>query len=281
MRTTHDPHRTVGTQGMLACAEARAHRGRGGFTMVEIALCLGVIAFALVAIIGVLPTGLKVQKDNATETVINQDGLYLLEAIRGGAAGSYELTNYFDLISVSNRFGSTNFIPNVRNAAHVAGGTGPALPLVNVIGLLSTPRFEVAGGVYVTNFVRAHVRAITGPAATKDPQLRDVAFSYLLTSEVVPVDYMPAVATNWHAGGLARPELLARSNNWRTAVNVASNFHELRLTLSYPLFKVGDRWETGGGVRSFRTTIAGAITNIHEAGVRYFYVQPNQFAQIR
>jgi len=32
------------------------------FTMIEIALCLAIIGFALVAIIGVLPTGMGVQK---------------------------------------------------------------------------------------------------------------------------------------------------------------------------------------------------------------------------
>jgi len=43
------------------------------FTMIEIAICLGVIGFALVAIIGILPTGMSVQKDNRQETIINQD----------------------------------------------------------------------------------------------------------------------------------------------------------------------------------------------------------------
>ena len=57
------------------------------FTMVEIALCLGVIAFALVAIIGVLPTGVRVQRDNREDTIINQEGLLLLEAIRSGSQG--------------------------------------------------------------------------------------------------------------------------------------------------------------------------------------------------
>jgi len=56
--------------------------------MVEIAIALGVVAFALVAIIGVLPTGLTVQKQNREETIINQDGTLWLEAIRGGAIGS-------------------------------------------------------------------------------------------------------------------------------------------------------------------------------------------------
>ena len=55
-----------------------------GFTLVEIAIALGVIGFALVAIIGILPVGLQIQRDNRAETIINQDGTFWLEAIRNG-----------------------------------------------------------------------------------------------------------------------------------------------------------------------------------------------------
>src|SRR5438477_5217882 len=79
------------------------------FTMVEIALCLGVIAFALVAIIGVLPTGIRVQRDNREDTVINQEGLLWVEAIRSGSRGLDYLTNYVDAITVSNALGVTTF----------------------------------------------------------------------------------------------------------------------------------------------------------------------------
>jgi type II secretory pathway pseudopilin PulG len=54
------------------------------FTMIEIAIALGVIAFALIAIIGILPTGLQTERDNREETIINQDARLLLEAIRSG-----------------------------------------------------------------------------------------------------------------------------------------------------------------------------------------------------
>src|SRR5207244_1258814 len=86
-----------------------SRRNTDAFTMVEIALCLGVIAIALVAIIGVLPTGVRVQKDNREDTVINQEGLLWLEAIRSGAQGLDYLTNYVDTITVSNTTGLTNY----------------------------------------------------------------------------------------------------------------------------------------------------------------------------
>ena len=85
------------------------------FTMVEIAICLAIIGFALVAIIGILPIGMSVQKDNREETIINFDANYLLNAIRSGALGQDELTNY--VISITNLFtiynGKTNIIATV------------------------------------------------------------------------------------------------------------------------------------------------------------------------
>jgi type II secretory pathway pseudopilin PulG len=74
--------------------------GRGGFTLVEIALCLAIIGFGLVAIIGVLPAGLNVQKENRDETIINHEASMWVEAIRNGARGLDDLTNY--VIAITN-----------------------------------------------------------------------------------------------------------------------------------------------------------------------------------
>src|SRR6267143_1351723 len=72
-------------------------RGLAAFTMVEIAISLGVIAVALVAILGVLPTGVRVQRDNREDTILNQEGVFWLDAIRSGSRGLDYLTNYVDL----------------------------------------------------------------------------------------------------------------------------------------------------------------------------------------
>src|SRR5207244_1014287 len=48
---------------------------RGAFTIIEIAISIAVIGFALVAIIGVLPTAMRVQQDNRADTLIDQDGV--------------------------------------------------------------------------------------------------------------------------------------------------------------------------------------------------------------
>src|SRR5688500_18484173 len=86
----------MGSRGSSLPRAARA------FTLIEIAICLGIIAFALVAIIGILPAGLQVQRDNREETIINQEGTYLLEAIRNGAEGMEDLSNRVRLIVISN-----------------------------------------------------------------------------------------------------------------------------------------------------------------------------------
>src|SRR2546426_366578 len=75
-------------------AARRAGRDEAAFTMVEIAISLAVIGFALVAIIGVLPTGMTVQRENREETIINQDATYFAEALRNGAHGLDDLTNF-------------------------------------------------------------------------------------------------------------------------------------------------------------------------------------------
>ena len=74
-------------------------RGESGFTMAEIAISLGVIAIALIAIIGILPSGLQVQRDNREETIINQDARVLLQAIKtGGRDDTSDLTNFVERI---------------------------------------------------------------------------------------------------------------------------------------------------------------------------------------
>src|SRR5438093_752347 len=84
-------------------------RAVAAFTMVEIAISLGVIAIALVAILGVLPTGVRVQRDNREDTILNQEGVFWLEAIRSGSKGLDYLTNFVDLITISNTVGVTAF----------------------------------------------------------------------------------------------------------------------------------------------------------------------------
>src|ERR1035441_663222 len=96
-----------------------------GFTMVEIAISLAVIGIALVAIIGVLPIGMNTQRDNREETIINQDATVFIEAIRGGARGLDDLTNY--VYAITNFYGKYNssgaFLPQIPLGFTYANGS--------------------------------------------------------------------------------------------------------------------------------------------------------------
>ena len=113
-----------------------ALRRQSAFTMVEIAICLAVIGIALISIIGVLPIGMHTQRDNREETIINQDATVFIEAIRGGAQGLDDLTNYVYAITnfqvaypagTLNTYGFTNGAPSFLTNG------------MNIVGLLSTP----------------------------------------------------------------------------------------------------------------------------------------------
>ncbi len=129
-------------------------RREQAFTMVEIALALAVIAFALVAIIGILPTGLNIAQLSREESIVNRDGAYLLEALRNGAQGMVDLSDYY-----LNR-----------------DGTPSSLSSEGIISQISAP------GTHIAVF-----RAINGSAANRSAVDADLALRYEVTVEVQPV----------------------------------------------------------------------------------------------
>src|SRR5450756_2006241 len=159
-----------------------ARRRQAAFTMVEIAICLAIVAFAMIVIMGVLPLGMQVQKSNREDTVINLEGQYFIESIRSGAMGTPELLSAVDWVMVTNsinkqvRYAQTN-VPPAFNAANIW----------TLIGLLSTPKYQVdPNGRVITNTVLAQFRSFNGSAVERDASLRDFTFSYLMSVEIVP-----------------------------------------------------------------------------------------------
>jgi type II secretory pathway pseudopilin PulG len=57
----------LGTSVMPRLGEGRAAGGPQAFSLVEVVLALGIISFCLVAILGLIPTGLNVQKSTTEE----------------------------------------------------------------------------------------------------------------------------------------------------------------------------------------------------------------------
>ena len=59
-------------------------RAKAAFNLVEIALTMAIVSFAMMAIFGILPVGVMAQRDSRIETIISYDARYWIEAIRSG-----------------------------------------------------------------------------------------------------------------------------------------------------------------------------------------------------
>ncbi len=272
--------------------------GRGdcsGFTMIEIALSLAIIAFALVAIIGILPFGMNVQKDNRQETIINQDATVFLNAIRNGARGMDELTNsvvaVYNYVTVWNRRGNTyqqgpttTFAYTRTNSLQNNGPTPVPLLLTNgyrIVGLLSTPKyFPAANGGFYSNHVVAYVRSISGPAVEKypqtDPTVQQLALNYRLISEVLPYDtnsWYEGSWTNYLVSGLSTNDMIIRSNYYRMVKSFETNLHDVRLTFRWPLLPNGN---AGPSRQLYRTMVSGVMTN-DPPGFPYYFFKPRTY----
>ena len=206
---------------------ATSRRSDRGFTMIEIAIALGVIGFALVAIIGILPMGLDVQRDNRSETIINQDATLWLEAIRSGAVGMNELPSYVSKIVFDNLDPAGAVVSSSRdytlNNDFITGA--------DVIGLISSV------GSLPNSRARVFVTALSGAAAEKDldPAKRELAFSYVLRVVIERQVEPPSTQTN----GAALPfvavdgEPVLLEQHFGSLPN-STSLYDIRLTFSYP-----------------------------------------------
>src|ERR1017187_8200315 len=228
-----------------------------GFTMIEIALCLAIIGFALVSILLVLPSGMNTQRETREETIINQDATMLLEAIRSGARGLDDLTN--NVYAITNYFTTYNNQGQVVPPQEYSGYTytsastaqlgslgtdSPGQHLTNgqrIIGLLSTPEFTARNnavypipistfnnlnGGYISNHVVAYVRSFSGLAAEKPPQNNQIMQEDTFSYRVLCVNAPMAADTN----------LLNNvpGNMGSYVRQLAGNLRELRMTFLWP-----------------------------------------------
>jgi len=296
-------------RGILSqsASSPRRLRAQSGFTLVEIALSVAIIGFALVAIIGVLPAGLNVQRENREETIVVHDANYFLDAIRGGARGLDDLTNYVEAITnVEVRFDFPNQpITSIYGYTYtdytIDGVKQPARDqqlnvLTNgarIIGLLSTPKLvfpdergrpkpfapasQPVTQTFTSNYVIAYVRALSGPAFEKAPQnnalVRDLAFRYRMIAELAPYSNWNTNWVDFQYAGLSTNEIVARSNYWQVARMLQGNMHEVRLLFRWP---INSRREAGNQRQTFRTVVGGALTNDQPINRRWF-VEPTTY----
>ena len=296
-----------------ADAKEMRHQGERAFTMVEIAIAIGVIGFALVAIIGILPTGMNVQKDNREDTVISQDAPYFLDAIRNGvpvnggtypyaASGLDFLTNYvqsiqFGYVTVNNGVATTNYpFPAYSNFGPVGGGAV-------IIGLLSTPQTNYGSPYFSNDFfiVTATVRALSGPATaqqttnlTASGMIPSMAFTYNMEVFISPFNNFAPDSTNFlaYANDTDPNPCIIRSNRWLEANPYAQplfpgagpyispgvgaltyNLFDVRLRFSWPVLPNGN---VGPGRQTYRTLVAAPLLPVLGA-TNFWFFQPQFF----
>src|SRR5882724_535354 len=251
------------------------------FTMIEIAISLAIIGFALVAIIGILPTGMNVQKENRQDTIIAQDMSVLMDGIRNGAQGLDDLTNAVTQISIdateyaSAGKGVSHHYVYTRSTSSTDGGAmSPQYPLTNgyrIIGLLSTPKYiDTSSGKVVSfrsNYVVAYVSSMSGPASEKFPQTNrdvlDLGFTYRVTADVVPYASFNRDWTNYGSYPASTPDRTNRFIYYKVATAMQTNLYDLRLLFRWPLLANGD---AGNGRQSFRTMVSGQLAWTNEFG---------------
>ena len=222
---------------------------RSAFTMVEVALSLAIVAFALVAIIGVMPFGMDVRKKNREDTIISQDVATIMEAIRGGASSSN--------------------MPALKAAfMQISGPTQPIAgtnyTTADIISRLCIPRWDTASA---TNLVRAYFRAMSGNLGdVSGTNISSVVFSYVVTAAV----------TNYTRVSPAVP-LYSATNYYYYTTN---NLYEVKLTFQWPAFEPPPgQFPTnfGEGFLVVRTLVSGELMTNGTGG--YFFQGANFLGQ--
>lgn len=274
-----------------------AQWGRGAqaaFTMVEIALCLAIIGFALVAIIGILPTGMSVQKDNRQDTIISMDATYLMETLRSGARGPDLLTNH--IVSITNYHYhwesptnkiydsfSVDWFTTNRYSLNGVPYTGSYLTnSSNVIGLLTIPKYVFEPGLdagFTSNFTTADFRPMTSPLVDQGQSQasRDFAFSYRLYPQIIPFHQYDHEWVNFNAQNLQPADVTNRQVAYAEAVNLRNNLHEMRLRFEWPVLPSGD---TGNGRQVFRTFAGGSMLEVGgpSGTTPTWFIQPQAYS---
>jgi len=268
--------------------------------MIEIAIAIGVIGFALVAIIGILPQGMNAQKDNREDTIISEDAPYFLNAIRNGEMRTNGgiLTNYVETIYITNTpiggvpqtftYSNPNLTTNVPNSVPIL--TNDA----TIIGLLSLPEYDFrpannlggmpafhVGGGY-TNEISAVVRAMSGSAMQQNGANSLIAFRYQMNVEIDPWNfssgnpvYNPIYNPNMNLPFPPNPAAGAAATNYVSYM--CDLLHEVRLKFSWPLIELPNGTnQIGPGRQTYRSMVSSklTITNSAYLNVPLGYFQP-------
>jgi hypothetical protein len=214
--------------------------------MVEIAISVGVIGFALVAIIGILPRGMGVQKENREDTIISQDAPYFLNAIRNGEQRTNNniLANYVESITVTNIVNSNSV--TYSNLYYD----------MNIIGLLSTPEYDPRLALNQNCQTIAIVRAMTGSAVQQNGANSATAFRYQLTVENTPWVSTASDLSIYVPGSFG---WLIQSNRNNELQYLTNSLHDLRLKFAWPVLPNGN---IGPFRQTYRTLVSSHLLGL-------------------
>jgi hypothetical protein len=248
--------------------------------MIEIAISLGVIGFALVAIIGILPVGLTVQRETHQDNVIGQDGPFFLEAIRNGgpalgvgANTSLDfLTNYVDYIAIANSGRTTPLIytNDPKSANYLSNGA-------MILGLLTTP--EIYPPVYgdSTNSVTARIRGLTGAATEQSGSNALTSFRYYMNVEVVPFNSISPTTTDFADYNPTNDpfDYNPRFERAAEAPYLVNNLYDVRLKFSWPVRPNGS---AGPNRQAYRSLVSAHLLFLTNGPTAYWFFQPNNYS---
>jgi hypothetical protein len=227
-----------------------------GFTMAEVVLALAVVAFGLVAVLGVLPIGLNTNRDNRDETIIKHDVEFWMNAIRGGRL-SMDALNHVEWVEL--KAGGVVYRSEYAALARDGNPDNPtfwpvfednngkaALPPLAYRGTLKQAgwRKDVLGWMSVPDNLPSHGEVVK---FAKIRPLGSTLMNRLQSIKAVAddgnVDYIH------EAGDLTFTYLL------ETRINmVAENFWEIKLIARWPIIEEGttaDTVKTGHGKKTF------------------------------
>lgn len=262
----------------------RPQRNDLGFTMVEIALAIGILGIALVAIVGVLPVGLNVQKENREDTLIEQEGDYFMEALVNSqdfgrdsvlATGQRRLTNVVDRINaryidLTSGTVTSDFTYDRDNTAGLVAGWTPR----TVIGLLSRPYWTLDTWHTQRVETRAVVRASVGSAMEQTPLFEDFAFHYEMLVRIHPYSSPyelggdPSLRDQMVSLGPFGLRELARQES------LMNNLYEVTLEIRWPVTGAhdgGGAYSVGNNKRVFRRYVSGSLVEDPRSPEMYFF----------
>jgi len=281
----------ISSEHSTADAKEKRRQGELGFTMVEIAMAIGVIGFALVAIIGILPAGMGVQQNNREDAIISQDAPYFMDAIRNGCVLNTNrfgfanqnldfLTNYVEsiyFVTVSNT--PAKGLQYFTNPT-VFNNTMPNWSGSNIVGLLSTREpFDADFSGYLTTV--AIVRSMSGPAIQQNGANPLMTFRYQMTVEIAPFVNLEYDSTNFNAPDLDTNQYNLRLLRWWEATPLMNNLYDIRLRFAWPVFENGTNFTIGPNAQTYRSQIAAQLVPVFtNADFTFWSFQPLSYLNI-